>query len=81
MTFDIDDAEIDRVMDLHCPVTDEVGARMDTVRAAYKELARCVLPQLPTSPEKSLAWTNLRQSLMFSIAALACNQPTPEDTP
>lgn len=69
-----DSAEIDRVMDLHPPITPEAAVSMDTIRAAYKNLAKSVMPQLTSSAEKSLAWNNLRTSLMYAIAAIACNQ-------
>lgn len=68
--------EINRVMDLHCPLDETVGRKMDSIRALYKTLAFSVFPLLDDTEERKLAWTSLRTSLMFAIAALACNQDT-----
>lgn len=48
--------------------------RYETLRAKAKELATLVESLCPDSREKSLAFTNLQQTIMWANAAIAINE-------
>lgn len=73
-SFDITDAMIDRDFSLHPPGTPEVASKMDYVRTEFTFVTQQVMSVLPTSKEKTIAFRKIREALMYSIAALACNQ-------
>jgi hypothetical protein len=54
--------------------SDSVANSMEAVRAVAKDLANEIDGHCPDSREKSLAFTNLEQCVMWSMAALARNQ-------
>jgi hypothetical protein len=58
----------------HPPKDDATGLRMETVRVYAKTLGRNIEQCCPESREKALALTNLEQSVMWAIAAIARNQ-------
>lgn len=65
---------VDRLLDLHPPINDEVGARMDTVRAAFKAAGHLVVDLIPRTPDRTIAIRAIHHACMDSIASLACNQ-------
>lgn len=62
-------AQIDRDFTNH-PPDEDTQAAMESLRVKIKAVAS-VLYALPNSRERSLAITNLEQSTMWSMAALA----------
>lgn len=56
------------------PPTDQVAEEMGTIRDFAKALASRIDFLCPDSREKSLAFTNLEQTVMWAMAALARNQ-------
>jgi hypothetical protein len=58
----------------HAPVNDHVVEKFETIRAGAKELGRDILSLTPQSREQSLALTNLEQTVMWAVAAIARNQ-------
>lgn len=67
-------ARIDHNLTNHAPKDDEVVARFESVRAAAKELGYVIDGLCPEGREKSLALTNLEQTVMWAVAAIARNQ-------
>jgi hypothetical protein len=59
---------------LHPPESDEVAEVMDTIREAYKTLAVQMARMLPSGRDQALCITELENSLMRAIAAVARNQ-------
>lgn len=57
----------------HPPKNDQ-SARYETIRNAAKTLAIIVDDLCPESREKSLAMTNLEQSVMWANASIARNE-------
>ena len=58
----------------HPPVQDITKMKMERIRADAKNLGISILSNSPDSRERSLALTNLEQTVMWSIAAIARNQ-------
>jgi len=58
----------------HPPVTDDVVAVFDELRAAAKAFGHAIEELCPGSREKALAHTNAEQALMWAIASIARNQ-------
>lgn len=54
--------------------SDSVANSMEAVRSVAKDLANEIDGHCPDSREKSLAFTNLEQTVMWAIASLARNQ-------
>lgn len=70
--FDILHEDIDKKMSHH-PPNDLAAKAHETVRTLSIAHAKALLDVLPTSPEKSLCWTALREALMWANAAIAVN--------
>lgn len=70
--FDILHEDIDNKMSHH-PPSDLAGKAHATARILSIAHAKALLDLLPTSPEKSLCWTALREALMWANAAIAIN--------
>lgn len=58
----------------HPPIDGSVVDRFEDVRRAAKQLAHIIDTRCPDSREKSLALTNLEQTVMWAIASIARNQ-------
>ena len=54
-------------------VSDEVGEQIEEVRLYAKEYGRALMEMVPDSREKSLAVTNLEQSVMWAVKAFVLN--------
>jgi hypothetical protein len=61
---------IERNFTNHSPKP-EAQAKMEAIRAAAKALAASIDELCPAGRECSLAFTNLEQSVMWSMAAIA----------
>lgn len=77
--YRITEDEIKRRVLLH-DVDDEARATMAQVRKGYYDLMMVLKDQLPTSPETTVAFRRLDESLRDSIAAIARNKPNLEDS-
>jgi hypothetical protein len=64
---------IERTFTYHAP-TGTQPERYVAIRAAAKELARVIEASCPDSREKSLALTNVQQSVMWANASIAINE-------
>lgn len=64
---------IDNVFSYHAPKGDQ-AERYAIIREGAKELARIIDEKCPDSREKSLALTNLQQSVMWANASIAINE-------
>ena len=58
----------------HPPVDPSIVDRFEQIREAAKQLARVIDELCPDSREKSLAFTNLEQTVFWSVASIARNQ-------
>lgn len=65
---------IERNLTNHPPVSEHVVSDFEAVRDAAKELGAVIIHFSPQSREQSLALTNLEQTVMWTIAAIARNQ-------
>lgn len=68
----MDAAEIAKRFDHHPPNGDKVAIH-EAVRAMHRKMAEHLDRILPESREKSLAFTSLEESLMWSNACIARN--------
>lgn len=59
----------------HPPVNDGVIQAFELVREPAKVLGEAIVNLCPDSREKSLALTNLEQTVMWAVASIARNQP------
>lgn len=66
-------ADIDNRFDFHPATTAEKRGDHTSVREACKRLAHFLDANVPSGREKSLAITNLEQSMMWANAAIARN--------
>ena len=57
----------------HAPKDDQAN-RYEQIRGKAKEFARLIAELTPASREQSLAMTNLEQTVMWAIAAIARNE-------
>lgn len=64
---------IENTFTYHRPFGDQ-PARYERLRAKAKELAYLIERSCPNSREKSLAMTNLQQSIMWANASIAINE-------
>lgn len=64
-------ADIDNRFDFHPATTAEKRGDHTSVRNACKQLAHFLDANVPAGREKSLAITNLEQSMMWANAAIA----------
>lgn len=53
------------------PVDEAQGERIETVRNAYKRAVGIIYQNCPWSRERAVAITNLEDSLMWAVAAIA----------
>lgn len=65
----------------HPPSNDDVTQRMEDIRVFAKGYATAILEECPESRERSLAMTNLEQTTMWAIAAIARHQDTALKSP
>lgn len=65
--------QIQNIFTYHAPKGDQ-ATRYVTLRDKAKELALMVNALCPESREKSLALTNIQQSIMWANAAIAINE-------
>lgn len=66
--------DIEKNMTNHPPVGEHIVAKFEEIRIHFKNCAQTVLDNCPASRERSLAFTNLEQALMWAIASIARNQ-------
>lgn len=57
----------------HSPKNDQ-SQRYEAIRNKAKELAHMIEELCPSSREKSIAQTNLEQSVMWANKSIACNE-------
>jgi hypothetical protein len=69
----MDKNTIENIFSYHAPKTDQ-AQRYEKIRAAVRDLAGLINDACPESREKSLAVTNLQQSVMWANAAIAINE-------
>lgn len=65
--------QIENAFTYHAPKGDQ-AERYTEIRAKAKELAELIDTACPNSREKSLAFTNLEQSVMWANASIARNE-------
>lgn len=58
----------------HPPRHDSIVHRFETLRSHAKDLGSAIIALTPASREQSLALTNLEQTVMWAVAAIARNQ-------
>lgn len=58
----------------HAPVNANVVAAMEMLRQNAKTFGKAILNEVPESRERSLALTQLEQTVMWAIAGIARNQ-------
>ena len=66
--------QIEQNMTNHPPINSNVERTFESIRTYFKDVAMTIEDMCPDSREKSLAMTNLEQSLMWAIASVARNQ-------
>lgn len=71
------EAEINNRYTYHKP-TEEQAGKYVMLRGRFKELASMIENLCPESREKSLAHTNLQQTIMWANASIAINKMTGE---
>lgn len=64
----------------HPPANPQIIEKFEALRQVAKDFGAQIIVSTPQCREQSLALTNLEQSLMWAVAALARNQipPSPE---
>ena len=65
--------QIDNTFTYHAPHGDQLG-RYREIREKAKEFAGLLVKHCPESREKSLAFTNLQQAVMWANASIAINE-------
>lgn len=65
--------DINNIFTYHKPINDQ-PQRYEAIREKAKELATLINISCPESREKSLAITNLQQSIMWANASIAINE-------
>lgn len=58
----------------HAPIDESVVARFESIRANAIVLGDDIIALAPESRERSLALTNLEQTVMWAVASIARNQ-------
>ncbi len=66
--------DVEKNLTNHSPKNENVIYDMEQLRQDAKVLARTISDLCPLSREQSLAFTNLEQTVMWAIAAIARNQ-------
>jgi hypothetical protein len=65
--------DFDNVFTYHPPQEGQ-PERFQEIRDAGRDLAEIVLAECPSSPERSLAFTKIREAIMWANAAIAVNE-------
>lgn len=65
--------QIEETFTYHKPFGDQ-PSRYELLRSEAKELALMIQENCPESREKSLAFTNLQQAIMWANASIAINE-------
>lgn len=71
--------QLDNIFTYHKPFGSQ-PRRYEQLRTEAKELAKLIHSYCPESREKSLAITNLQQSIMWANASIAINEQEPPPT-
>lgn len=71
------DGQIQNTFTYHRPFLDQ-PQRYEKIRSMARQLAALINECCPESREKSLAITNLQQSVMWANASIAINEPEPQ---
>lgn len=58
----------------HAPKDESIVIRFEDIRVYAKELGEAIIESCPESRERSLALTNLEQTVMWAVASIARNQ-------
>lgn len=74
-SFDITYEDVDDKMSHHPPADNVAADAHDTARKLAIAHAKATLDLLPTCPEKSVAFTKMREALMWVNAAIAVHGP------
>lgn len=69
--------DVENIFTYHKPHGDQ-PERYVALRAKAKELAQLIDESCPDSREKSVAFTNLQQAVMWANASIAVNEKAPE---
>lgn len=69
-------ARIDHDLTNHAPKDPSVVERFEAIRERAKALGHEIVDRCPPSREVSLALTNLEQTVMYAVAAIARHQDT-----
>ena len=65
--------DLDNIFTYHKPINDQ-QERYVAIREKAKELAKLLEASCPESREKSLAFTNIQQAVMWANASIAINE-------
>lgn len=65
--------KVGRSFEFH-PASDEQQVRYQTIRTMHKDIALSLMRFCPPSRERSLALTQLEQSMMWAVKSIACNE-------
>lgn len=65
--------DIENIFKYHKPIGNQ-PERYEQIRAKAKELAQLILDTCPESRERSLAFTNIEQGVMWANASIARNE-------
>lgn len=65
--------QIQNAFTYHSPKADQ-PERYENIRSHARELAEVIASSTPNSREKSLAFTNLQQAVMWANASIAINE-------
>ena len=66
--------DADKNLTNHPPVDESIVDRFESIRGYAKQLATTIDELCPDSREKSLAFTNLEQTVMWAVGSIARNQ-------
>ncbi len=67
--------DLDNFFTYHPPKKDQIP-RYEQLRTTAKDFAKLIIMNCPDSRERSLAITNLQQSVMWANASIAINENT-----
>ena len=69
----MDDKQLDSIFTYHAPFGDQ-AERYNVLRNSARDFAHLINTVCPESREKSLAITNLQQTVMWANASIAINE-------
>lgn len=69
----LSDSELNKIFTYHKPFGDQ-PQRYEGLRSKARELAALISAYCPNSRERSLAITNLQQTIMWANASIAINE-------